>query len=51
MDEALNEMNMVVEGIYTTNSVYHLAKQQNVDMPITNALYKVLFEDNPLRQC
>lgn len=49
MDEALNEMNMVVEGIYTTNSVYHLAKQQNVDMPITNALYKVLFEDNPVK--
>ncbi|MGX0194843.1 NAD(P)H-dependent glycerol-3-phosphate dehydrogenase [Staphylococcus haemolyticus] len=49
MDEALNEMNMVVEGIYTTNSVYHLAKQQNVDMPITNALYNVLFEDNPVK--
>lgn len=49
MDEALNQMNMVVEGIYTTNSVYHLAKQQNVDMPITNALYKVLFEDNPVK--
>ncbi|WP_049425821.1 NAD(P)H-dependent glycerol-3-phosphate dehydrogenase [Staphylococcus haemolyticus] len=49
MDEALNEMNMVVEGIYTTNSVYHLAKQQNVDMPITNALYKVLFEDDPVK--
>ncbi|WP_248498520.1 NAD(P)H-dependent glycerol-3-phosphate dehydrogenase [Staphylococcus haemolyticus] len=49
MDEALNEMNMVVEGIYTTNSVYYLAKQQNVDMPITNALYKVLFEDNPVK--
>ncbi len=49
MDEALNEMNMVVEGIYTTNSVYHLAKQQNVDMPITNALYKVLFENNPVK--
>lgn len=49
MDEALNEMNMVVEGIYTTNSVYPLAKQQNVDMPITNALYKVLFEDNPVK--
>ena len=36
-EEALNEMNMVVEGIYTTNSVYHLAKAQNIDMPITNA--------------
>ena len=48
-DEALNEMNMVVEGIYTTNSVYHLANAQNVDMPITNALYKVLFEDKPVK--
>ena len=43
-EEALNEMNMVVEGIYTTISVY-----QNVDMPITNALYKVLFEDKPVK--
>ncbi|AUJ51298.1 glycerol-3-phosphate dehydrogenase [Staphylococcus hominis subsp. hominis] len=48
-EEALNEMNMVVEGIYTTNSVYHLAKAQNVDMPIANALYKVLFEDKPVK--
>ena len=48
-EEALNEMNMVVEGIYTTNSVYHLAKSQNVDMPITNALYKLLFEDKPVK--
>ena len=48
-EEALNEMNMVVEGNYTTNSVYHLAKSQNVDMPITNALYKVLFEDKPVK--
>ena len=48
-EEALNEMNMVVEGIYTTNSVYHLAKAQNVDMPITNTLYKVLFEDKPVK--
>lgn len=48
-EEALNEMNMVVEGIYTTKSVYHLAKAQNVDMPITNALYKVLFEGKPVK--
>ena len=48
-EEALNEMDMVVEGINTTNSVYHLAKEQQVDMPITNALYKVLFEDKPVK--
>lgn len=50
MDEALEEMNMVVEGINTTNSVYHLAKAQNVDMPITSALYKVLFEGVPVSE-
>ena len=48
MDEALNEMNMVVEGIYTTESVYHLAKSLHVDLPITNALYEVFFENEPV---
>lgn len=49
--EALSEMNMVVEGIYTTKSVYHLAKEKNVDMPITNALYRVLFENISVKEC
>ena len=47
-EEALKEMKMVVEGIYTTKSVYHLAQQEGVEMPITNALYEVLFEDVPV---
>ncbi|RIO66384.1 glycerol-3-phosphate dehydrogenase, partial [Mammaliicoccus sciuri] len=48
LDTALNEMNMVVEGVYTTKSVYHLAKEVDVDMPITAALYSVLFENRPV---
>lgn len=48
LDKALDEMNMVVEGIYTTKSVYHLAKEVDVDMPITAALYSVLFENIPV---
>lgn len=48
LDKALDEMNMVVEGIYTTKSVYHLAKEVDVDMPITAALYSVLFENRPV---
>ncbi|MGW7780046.1 NAD(P)H-dependent glycerol-3-phosphate dehydrogenase [Staphylococcus xylosus] len=48
LDRALDEMNMVVEGIYTTKSVYHLAKEVDVDMPITAALYSVLFENRPV---
>ena len=50
MDQALSEMNMVVEGIYTTKSVYHLAKKK-MDMPITNALYRVLFENISVKEC
>ena len=50
MDQALSEMNMVVEGIYTTKSVYHLAKEK-MDMPITNALYRVLFENISVKEC
>ncbi|PNZ04391.1 NAD(P)H-dependent glycerol-3-phosphate dehydrogenase [Staphylococcus equorum subsp. linens] len=48
LDTALDEMDMVVEGVYTTKSVYNLAKAQDVDMPITNALYSVLFENRPV---
>ncbi|MCD8915092.1 MULTISPECIES: NAD(P)H-dependent glycerol-3-phosphate dehydrogenase [Staphylococcus] len=50
VDEALSEMNMVAEGFYTTESVYHLAKKKNIDMPITSALYGVLFENVPLEK-
>ncbi|MCE4965809.1 NAD(P)H-dependent glycerol-3-phosphate dehydrogenase [Staphylococcus chromogenes] len=50
LDEILNEMNMVAEGVYTTQSVHNLAKQQGVEMPITEALYRVLFEDQPVEE-
>lgn len=40
----LDEMGMVVEGVRTTKAAYQLAKKQQVDMPITEALYSVLFE-------
>lgn len=34
----------VIEGIPTTRSVYQLARQHHVEMPITEAVYSVLFE-------
>ena len=50
LETALDEMNMVVEGVYTTKSVHHLAKKHNVEMPITEALYRVLFENTPVSE-
>ena len=37
----------VIEGIPTTRSVVSLAHQYNVEMPITSAVYSVLFEHLP----
>lgn len=38
------EMTMVAEGVRTTASVHALAQKLGVDMPLTEAVYAVLFE-------
>jgi glycerol-3-phosphate dehydrogenase (NAD(P)+) len=43
LDEVLENMGMVVEGVRTTKAAYQLAEKMNVEMPITTALYNVLF--------
>lgn len=40
----------VIEGIETCGSVIALAEREKVDMPITRAVYQVLFEDKPVRK-
>ncbi|UTR09610.1 NAD(P)H-dependent glycerol-3-phosphate dehydrogenase [Evansella sp. LMS18] len=45
VEEVLSEMGMVVEGIRTTQAAYELARKLEVEMPITNELYEVLFND------
>lgn len=44
IDQVTNEINMVVEGIPTTRAIYEKAKEKNIELPITNEIYKVLFE-------
>lgn len=44
LDEVLEQMGMVVEGVRTTKAAYQLSQHHQVPMPITNALYQVLFE-------
>lgn len=48
LSEITGNMKMVAEGVKTTRSVYQWAAKHNVEMPITEAVYKVLFEEmNP----
>tara|TARA_R110002111_G_scaffold63740_4_gene105124 strand:+ start:563 stop:1645 length:1083 start_codon:yes stop_codon:yes gene_type:complete len=44
LDQYLRDSMSVVEGVATTESVVDLAKKYKVDMPITDAVYAVLFE-------
>lgn len=45
LQEVLDNMGMVVEGVRTTKAAYQLAEKYNVKMPITTALHNVLFKD------
>jgi glycerol-3-phosphate dehydrogenase (NAD(P)+) len=40
--EAVEKIGMVVEGIYTTEAAYQLAKKVGVEMPITECIYQVI---------
>jgi glycerol-3-phosphate dehydrogenase (NAD(P)+) len=44
LDEVVSEMDMVAEGIRTTQSIHDLAKRHGLDLPITEAVHRVLFE-------
>jgi glycerol-3-phosphate dehydrogenase (NAD(P)+) len=44
VDDVLSRMGMVVEGIRTTKAAYRLSEKYGVQMPITEQLYRVLFE-------
>lgn len=45
VDKALEEIRMVVEGVYTTEPVYKLSKKLGVSMPITVEAYEILFNE------
>lgn len=44
IDDIMKSMLAVAEGVTTTASAYHLSKKVVVEMPITETLYKVLYE-------
>ncbi len=50
LPDVLSGMVMVAEGVATTRSIHDLAQKFNVELPICNEVYEVLFEDkDPIR--
>jgi glycerol-3-phosphate dehydrogenase (NAD(P)+) len=49
LSQVLDEMGMVVEGVSTTRAAYELAQQQGIEMPITNTIYHVLYDQKDIR--
>ena len=49
IEQAQKATESVIEGIATCKSVFALAKRLHVEMPITQAVYEVLFENKPVQ--
>lgn len=45
LQEVLDDMRMVAEGVKTARSLYNLSRRLDVEMPITHAAYQILHED------
>lgn len=45
LEDVVSGMNMIAEGVDTTQSVYELAERHGVEMPITRVVHRILFRD------
>lgn len=50
IDDILNGMQMVAEGVKTTLSAYQLAQKLKVDVPIIEQMYLILYQDKDPRE-
>lgn len=50
LQQVIDDMGMVIEGVSTTKAVYDFSKTYHVNMPITDAIYQALYENKPLRE-
>lgn len=51
LSQILQSMSMVAEGVYATQAVRALARAHDVELPITEAVYAILYEDSdPIEQ-
>jgi glycerol-3-phosphate dehydrogenase (NAD(P)+) len=50
LQEACDELGQVAEGVATARSAFELGGRLDVELPITEQVYRLLYEDKPARQ-
>jgi glycerol-3-phosphate dehydrogenase (NAD(P)+) len=48
LDEILESLGQVAEGVLTTRSARNLGREAGIEMPITEQVYQMLYEDKPV---
>lgn len=48
--QAQLEMNMIAEGYYAVKCVYEINKQYKVNMPITDAVFRIIYQNRDVRK-
>ena len=50
LEQILSETQMIAEGVSTTESAFRLAQKYDVEMPIVEKVYEILFQNKPAKQ-
>lgn len=50
VDEILNSRNTVTEGILSLESIVKLCEKNNIDAPLFNSIYQIIFEQKPIEK-
>jgi glycerol-3-phosphate dehydrogenase (NAD(P)+) len=50
LKDILAGMTAVAEGVEAARHVHEIAQKEKIEMPVTTQVYKVLFEDKPVKQ-
>lgn len=49
LDSIIDGMVQVAEGVWTTRGVWEMAQSRGIEMPVTEEVYRILFEDKDVR--
>ena len=51
VSDILNSMGgTIAEGYYTTKAVWEISKKENIDLPLCQGAYQVIYENRPLME-